>query len=200
MAADSVNVVQQTSGIGPRVTQITQMPPDNQKDTLNGAGGNIIGKDQVTVETTSSHQALDAMRRFDSIADDLNITAKNIRETGNGLNDATDLLDRMNGELGKVIKNYPPFSLEDANRKKILMSYASIKKEIDALTVPPPPSPVYEKVKGMWENLFTENDGKITTPALTDSSPYDSVENAANALSSTAKAISSVMSALKASL
>lgn len=200
MGADSITVVQQTAGIASRVTPFAPMPSDNQKDAFSDSGANVIGSDRVTVGTTSSHQTLDAMQRLEGMADGLNAAARNIRETGVALDHAAGIVDRMNGELGKIIKNYPPFSLDDEDRKKILMSYSSIRKQIDELTVPSPPAPIYERVQGMWEDLFPKNDGKVAAPSLSDRSSDAAVKTAADTLASTGNAISRVMSAIKASL
>ncbi len=200
MGTESISVVQQTAGIAPRVTPSAPMPSDNQKDASSDSGAGVIGGDRVTVGPTSSRQALDAMQRLEGMAEDLNATARNIRETGNALNRAADIVDRMNGELGKIIKNYPPYSLEDEERKKILMSYASIRKQIDELTVPSPPAPVFERVQGMWVDLFPQNNGKVAAPSLSDRSTDRAVKTAADTLSSTGNAISRVMSAIQASL
>jgi hypothetical protein len=51
-------------------------------------------------------------------------------------------IDAVKAPLLKIVKNYPPFSPEDKERVKLLMSYSSLRKEIDALTLPPPPEVV----------------------------------------------------------
>ena len=200
MGRESITAVQQSASIASRVTQVAPMPTDNQKEPPGNSGATATGGDQITVNAAASRPSIGAMQRLDGLAEDLNVTARSIRETGSGLKVANDTVGKMNGELDTIIKNYPPFLLEDEGRKKILMSYVSLRKQIDALTVPPPPAPVYEKVKGMWEDLFSRNDGKVATPALSDRSSDNAVKTAANALTSTSSAISQLLTAIKASL
>jgi hypothetical protein len=200
MAAENIPAVQQAATLVARATQFAPPQSDSQKGTSKNSEGNVIGSDQITLNITTSRQTLDEMQRLDGMADDLNATAKNIRETGNGLKLSADIVAKMKGELDKIIKNYPPFSIDDGDRKKILMSYISIRKEINSLTVPLLPTPIHEKVEGMWQELFPQKDGKIATPALKENSSDNAVKIAANKLSVTGDAISQMLSAVKTSL
>lgn len=48
------------------------------------------------------------------------------------------LLDKMESALVTVLKQYPPFPLESRERMELLNSIAGLRKQIDALTFPPP--------------------------------------------------------------
>ncbi len=200
MAAENIPAVQQATSLATRATLFVPTQSDNQKGTSKDTEGNAISSDQITLNITTSRQTLEEIQRLDGMADDLNTTAKNIRETGNRLKLSADIVAKMKGELDKIIKNYPPFSIDDGDRKKILMSYISIRKEIESLTVSSLPAPIHEKVKSMWQELFPQNDGKVATPVLKGNSSDNAVKIAANKLSVTGDAISHMLSAVKTAL
>ena len=45
------------------------------------------------------------------------------------------------------------------------MSYMSLRKEIESMMIPPPPQPVYDKVRSMWESMFASN-GQMMASAV----------------------------------
>lgn len=51
-------------------------------------------------------------------------------------------IDAAKKPLQTIVKNFPPFSPEDKERMELLRSYTGIRKEIDQLTIPAPPSVV----------------------------------------------------------
>jgi hypothetical protein len=71
----------------------------------------------------------------------------------------------MQGNLTTIVKNYPPYPIDSMERRDLLMSYISLRKEIESLMVPPPPQPVYDKVKSMWAAMFAQN-GQIQASAV----------------------------------
>jgi len=60
-------------------------------------------------------------------------------------------------------KNYPPFPRDSQERKDLLMSYVSLRKEIIKMMVPPPPPPVYEKNTSLWEKLGYNENGSVAS-------------------------------------
>lgn len=201
MSSDTLSAVQQSAQIGVRHSSYTQQQqPSNLNSTQIETGDAAIGRDQVALGPGSSRQSLDTLQRLGGITGALNATANRIRETGDSLKSSADIVSKMGGELNRIIKNYPPFSLEDEDRKKILMGYASLRKQIEQLTVPPPPRPIYEKVEGMWQELFSRQQRNIMTPVLENDSSDSAVQIAANQLSSTGDTISRLLTAMETSL
>jgi hypothetical protein len=124
----------------------------------------------VSLQRTSS-----TMGRLGSFNEENNLMARSIRTVSGSLAKVSDVIGGMNENLGKIIKNYPPFPQDSAERKEILMSYISLRKEILSMTFPPPPAPVYEKNTSLWEKLGYTDKGSIASsvpeisPTATDS-------------------------------
>jgi hypothetical protein len=200
MSSDPISAVQQTAHLVTRNASHTQIQPDNQKTVRTESGDTEGNRDQVALGISSSRQSLEALQRLGGITGALNATANRIRETGDALKASATIVSQMGGELNRIIKNYPPFSIEDEERKKILMGYISLRKQIDKLTVPPPPPPIYEKVDGMWQELFSQQDGKVTTPPLEQDSSDSAVRTSARQLSATGDTISRLLTSIENSL
>jgi hypothetical protein len=75
---------------------------------------------------------------LNSIKSRLNAIAKNIRVADKAIEAIENYIDRMKAELGRIIKNYPPFPPGSEERVRLLKSYISLRKQIDQLTIPPP--------------------------------------------------------------
>ena len=72
----------------------------------------------------------------------LNSTAAAIRETDRAALVLGQKIDSLKEPLQAIVKNFPPFSAQDKERVELLRSYTALRKEIDQLTVPAPPSVV----------------------------------------------------------
>jgi len=159
--------------------------------------------DQVQLNNSdAATKNLDAARTREHMHAQLNQLAKGVRETNEGLVQTTEKVDQMHGTLQTILKTYPPFSEDDSERKKILMSYTSIRKEIEKLMVPQPPQPVYEKVKHMWDSMFSQN-GQIHTsavPALTSSSSDQQLKDAAKDLNKSSEQLTSLSTGITSAL
>jgi len=68
-----------------------------------------------------------------------NALAVKVRSSDRALEALGQKIDAMKAPLDSIVKNFPPFSSEDKARMKLLREYSSIRKEIDQLTLPPPP-------------------------------------------------------------
>ncbi|WP_328755691.1 hypothetical protein [Geomonas propionica] len=68
-----------------------------------------------------------------------NSTAAAIRETDQAAKELGQNIDRLKRPLETIVKNFPPFAPQDKERVKLLRSYTALRKEIDQLTLPPPP-------------------------------------------------------------
>lgn len=200
MSPDTISAVQQAAKLVVRNASHAQIQPDNQKTSRTETSDTTGDRDQVALAIGSSRQSLDTLQRLGGFTGALNVTANRIRETGDSLKTSANIVSQMGGELNRIIKNYPPFSIQDEERKKILMGYASLRKQIEELTVPPPPPPIYEKVDGMWQELFSQQDGKVTTPVLEQDSPDSAVQTATDQLSATSDTISLLLTTIENSL
>jgi len=146
---------------------------------------------------SASLKNLDTAGAIEQIQSKMNQLAKGVRETNEALNRIAEQTKQMQGETFAIIKNFPPFTRESLERKQILMSYASLKKEIDNMMVPPPPPPVYEHVRHMWETTFGQNGQILPTavPSLETGSSDQEVQGAASALEQLGKSIDHLGSA-----
>lgn len=132
-----------------RKTYQSTMPNQQQQDLRTEKNREPVS---VSIQRASS-----TMGRLGSFNEEKNLIAKNIRSSSEALSKASDLVDGLKENLGKIIKNYPPFPQDSAERKEILMGYISLRKEILSMTFPPPPAPVYEKNTSLWDKLgYTE--------------------------------------------
>ncbi|OGU10247.1 MAG: hypothetical protein A2075_21595 [Geobacteraceae bacterium GWC2_58_44] len=68
-----------------------------------------------------------------------NALAGAVRKTDRAMQALGQKIDAAKAPLDAIVKNFPPFSPEDKARMKLLREYSSIRKEIDQLTLPPPP-------------------------------------------------------------
>ena len=186
--------------------QNSQTPPSSDllkktQDNTKPASSGALNDDPVQLQISVQRQTLDTLQKIGSITDVLNETAKNMRATGNGLSAAADITAKMRATLDKITKNYPPFSIDDTERRDILMSYSSLRKEMEKMMVPTPPQPVYDKVKTLWKELFGGNRTEtISTPNLPENAPDTVIVDATKQLAATGDAISTMHAAIGASL
>jgi uncharacterized protein YoxC len=150
----------------------TQIPSEQKAATDESAKAAL--KDRVTVESSPvTATALDTLKSLEGLQKRSNELAQDIRATSKNISAVTDLVTKMQSSLASITKNFPPFNVESQERQQILMSYVSIRKELEKMTIPPPPSPLYENVSNIW-NKSIAKDGTLlpeAVPALqTDSS------------------------------
>ena len=135
--------------------------------------------------------------------DGSNSIALHTKQTDQKLSVAADSIEKMKGTLEDIVKNYPPFSPENSARKELLMSYASIRKELLKLTFPPPPPPIYEKIQHQWQDLFQKDASQnaIKLPGeLGSSTPDSDLKATIGELATLHDGIKSVRADLKQSL
>ena len=170
---------------------LTQKKPAGDKTVVQPIQAN---GDQISLNITLSRSTADTIQRIGNISDFLNSTAQNIRQTDHGLTSAQNIIDKMKSIAVQIIKNFPPFSNSDQGKQReaLLMSYSSLQKELTSLTIPRPPTPVYDKVQHIWQTLFPNADGKLTSIGLPENSPASHVEAATQQLESVSGQISAV--------
>jgi hypothetical protein len=152
MAIESVGGIDKLVSTHDQVRRTYQAAAQQQSDA---AHQQEEGPVAVSIRKASS-----TMGRLESFNEDKNRLAQNIRETDGALQCIVDGIDGMAKKLDTIKKNFPPFSRDSEERKELLMSYVSLRKEIIKMMVPPPPPPVYEKNTSLWEKLgYNQNDG-----------------------------------------
>jgi hypothetical protein len=180
LAAATAIQMQQT-GVQQMLAQKTAQQQDAQKVGTENTVQSIAG-DKVSVKIELPQKTVDTLQNMGNISDFLNSVATNLRQTNEGLTAANAVADQMKASLDKIIKNYPPYSIDSKERIDQLMQYSSLRKQIMSLMTPPPPQPVYEKVKHLWEGLTSGIAGTIQTPALSADAPDSHVAAASKQL------------------
>lgn len=158
--------------------------------------------DTVQIKSTSTLKNLDTVRAIEQMHSRLNELVRGVRQSNEALNSAADQVAAMHGSAMTIVKNYPPYPIESMERRDLLMSYASVRKEIEKLMVPAPPQPVYEKVRSMWDAMFSQN-GQIlasAVPALTADSSDKQVQEASTALGKLGEQVGKLSDAITQSL
>jgi hypothetical protein len=140
--------------------------------------------DSVTLQGVSS-----TMGKIGALNEEKIRIAKGIRETDSALQGVSDTIEKMKAQLEKIVKNWPPFNPDSAERKEYLMSCVSLRKEILKMTVPPPPKPVYEGNTTVWGNLGINGNGKISLPEISDTATDAQLKTVLNQLEKTASAV-----------
>lgn len=108
---------------------------------------------------------LNTLRSIEQMHNQRSELIKSVRETNEELDRAVQTIDQMQNTLSTVVKNFPPYNTENLERKELLMSYLSLRKEIESLMVPPPPPPVWQQVQSLWKEIFAEN-GQLSPTAV----------------------------------
>ena len=75
--------------------------------------------DQVSLNITVSQRTLDTIQKLGEVSDVLNSMAKSLRSTDKALKASTEVITKMKEQLGKIVKNFPPFPLESSERRDL---------------------------------------------------------------------------------
>lgn len=180
LAAATAIQMQQTGvqqAMSPKTPQQQDVRNSSNADTVQS----LVG-DKVSIKVELPQKTVDTLQKMGNISDFLNSVAANLRQTNEGLKATSSVVENMKASLDKIIKNYPPYSLESKDRIEQLMSYSSLKKQIMSLMVPAPPPPIYEKVRHLWEDLFSVPNSTLQTPTLPLNAPDSHVNAAAKQL------------------
>lgn len=196
--AAATAIQMQQAGVQQQLTQKTAQQLDAQKASKENTVQSISG-DRVSIKVELPQNTVDTLQKMGNISDFLNSVATNLRQTHEGLTAASAIVSEMKASLEKVIKNYPPYPIEDRGRMEELMNYSSLQKQILQLMVPPPPPPIYEKVKHLWEGLASPN-GTIQTPTVPQDVPGTHVQAAVKQLDSLSGKITLVQETMSSSL
>ena len=94
-------------------------------------------RDKQASSTTQVAGAYALLRNHQEV---LNQAAVTVREVGKTAEEAGQLLSRMEKDLTVLVKIYPPYPLDNPERIDLLNSFGGLRRQIDALTFPPPES------------------------------------------------------------
>ncbi|ACH40737.1 hypothetical protein Gbem_3745 [Citrifermentans bemidjiense Bem] len=122
----------------------TASPPDSPSSTAQNPSKNYKpGADPVIADQVQVPNGKDAKLGEITLQKELrNHTAAAIRATDQAAEVLGQKIDAAKKPLLTIVKNFPPFSQEDKERMELLRSYTGLRKEIDQLTIPAPPSVV----------------------------------------------------------
>lgn len=197
LAAATAIQMQQT-GVQQMLAPKTTEQQYAQKASKENSVQSIAG-DKVSIHVELPQKSVETLQKMGNISDFLNSVATNLRQTNEGLTAASAIVTDMKASLERVIKNYPPYPIEDRGRMEELMGYSSLQKEIMQLMMPPPPPPIYEKVQHLWKGLVNP-DGTIQTPSVPQDVPGTHVQAAAKQLDAISGNITLVQEAMSSSV
>lgn len=180
LAAATAIQMQQTGVQQVMAPKSPQQLAANNSDSANTIQS--LAGDKVSLKIELPQNTIDTLHKMGSISDFLNSVATSLRQTNEGLKATSSIVDDMKTSLDNIIKNYPPYSLQNKERIDQLMSYSSLKKQIMSLMVPAPPPPAYENIKHLWEDLFSGPNNTLQTPTLPSDAPDSHVNAAAKQL------------------
>jgi hypothetical protein len=198
LAAATAIQIQNTGAqkiIAPKTAQQQDAQSSRIEDAVQSLGG-----DKVSIRVELPKNTVDTLQKMGNLSDFLNSVATSIRQTNEGLKATSAIIEDMKTSLDNISKSYPPYSLESKERIDQLMNYSSLKKQILSLMVPAPPTPVYEKVKHLWEDLFSGPGSTIQTPTLPLDVPTSHIKAASSQLDSLSSQVGLLQDALGSSI
>ena len=121
--------------------RFSQSRPDKTFDSLS----HRLSTNKITIflkdgsrgstEPLKGHFGVD---KLETIHSTFNSVARTIRVADENMGKIENYIDRMKGELQRIVKNYPPFPPGSEERVKRLKSINAFRRLIDQLTIPPP--------------------------------------------------------------
>ncbi|MDP2831864.1 MAG: hypothetical protein Q8Q28_00920 [Pseudomonadota bacterium] len=91
-------------------------------------------------QVSASTQVAGAYAQLRARQDVQNKAASVVREVGDTVEKAGQLLDKIENNLGEIVKMYPPYPIDSPQRISLLNNIDGLRKQIDDLTYPPPES------------------------------------------------------------
>lgn len=112
----------------PAAPAVSPTPPDHTESPVR----NTADGGQITLRATPAYAHLQAIKdsgQHAALADRQRLTQ---------LDEAQRLLREMQKNLTAIVKNYPPFPIESADRQRYLEMVAGLRQQMEALIFPPP--------------------------------------------------------------
>jgi len=167
-----------------------QTQPTQQQETTpttNGATAVKTKADTVLIDAAKGIQGGRFQRLEEGVSDRRN-AATLVRQTDNALDVVASHIETMKANLAKIVKNYPPFSIDSKERMEILRSFISLRKEIDGMTIPAPPTqPGVQLNSKIWQDNGIAG---LLPGELAINASDTKVQDAHNQLAGAAQAIS----------
>lgn len=128
-------MVAEISGVGLAYSVVGQLGLADVRQRAVEPPGEFGPQDK---QTPSTDQVGGVFSRLRVSQDALNQAASVVREVGHVAGQADRLLGRMQEDLSTVVKMFPPYPLDNPERISFLNSFAGLRKQVEALTFPPP--------------------------------------------------------------
>ncbi|MDP2431753.1 MAG: hypothetical protein Q8O33_06955 [Pseudomonadota bacterium] len=91
-------------------------------------------------QVSASTQVAGEYAQLRARQDVLNKAASVVREVSDTVEKASQLLDKIENNIGEIVKMYPPYPIDSPQRISLLNNIDGLRKQIDDLTFPPPES------------------------------------------------------------
>jgi len=135
-------MVTELSGAGsnyPVVGQVS-MAVSSGADTISESGAGATPEVERSPPAIQSTQVTGTFARLQEQQGLFGQAAATVRETGNAVQQATGLLAKAKQGLTEIVKMYPPYPVDSAQRAAILNEVSGLRKQVEQLTFPPPES------------------------------------------------------------
>ena len=160
------------AGLGHSVLAQTNTPgaiQASRPNQLDAAPGASIHDLPGGKELASTSQVAFAFAQIRGQQEVVNQAASLVREVVATAEKAEQLLNAMEEELGAVVKMYPPYPIDNPDRISLLNSFGGLRRQIDALTFPPPESlDALAKVLGAEKDAKAAEGGELDNTAATN--------------------------------
>jgi DNA-binding FrmR family transcriptional regulator len=136
-------MVNEISGVGLGRPAVSQVGLESvQRVTGSARPGEGILDGSVTrddrVSFSGSAQVAGSFEQLRVDRDLLNKSAAVVRQLDDAVESAGQLLGKAEDKLGQIVKMYPPYPIDSPERVLLLNDLGGLRKQIDALTFPPP--------------------------------------------------------------
>lgn len=81
---------------------------------------------------------------------------KDIKIAGDIMDTAYGIVKKMKAQVDSIIKNYPPFGLQDDRRIEYLMTFKALRRQIEQLTIPPDNKTAEQYIGRIWSSDIPE--------------------------------------------
>jgi|GEM_PF-1658477 len=135
-------MVTEISGAGPSHSVVSQLGTTHVQRVAGtiypetGVSPRVDGPQDKQLATST--QLAGSYAQLRGRQDMLNKAASVMREISDRVEQNNQLQDKMESELGEILKIYPPYPIDSPERISLLNNIDSLRKQVDALTYPPP--------------------------------------------------------------
>ena len=147
-----------------------------------GITGDGKSKSDISMESSSRQ-----------VKTELNDLARSIRSEGETLSKVNEFVERMKEHLGEIVKNYPPFPVDNPERMEMLKSFTALRKEIERMTFPPEEKHLPELPVVTQKSTNEELSGTINVLDNAATAINDSLESLGSEVSEIASSIQADM-------